>query len=88
MAIWATLYLELWKRYSANITHRWGMTGFSYKAEHPRPEYLARLQSSKRKKLNVVTRVLEPSVPYWQRKFPIYLFSYTVVLLFVSSAFP
>lgn len=27
MSLWATLYLELWKRYSAEIAHRWGLTG-------------------------------------------------------------
>ena len=24
MSIWAAVYLELWKRYSALLTHRWG----------------------------------------------------------------
>lgn len=26
--ILAALFLELWKRYSAEITHRWDLTGF------------------------------------------------------------
>lgn len=36
----ATLFLELWKRYSAEITHRWDLTGFDLHEEHPRPKYL------------------------------------------------
>lgn len=28
MSFWATLFLEMWKRYSAEITHRWDLTGF------------------------------------------------------------
>lgn len=39
----ATLFLELWKRYSAEITHRWDLTGFDLHEEHPRPQYLGKL---------------------------------------------
>lgn len=28
MSFWAALFLEMWKRYSAEITHRWDLTGF------------------------------------------------------------
>ncbi|KAJ8950967.1 hypothetical protein NQ318_006351 [Aromia moschata] len=49
MSFWSTLYLELWKRYSAEITHRWGLTGFDLQAEPPRPEYLLRLANAKKK---------------------------------------
>ena len=40
----AALFLEFWKRYSAEITHRWDLTGFDVKEEHPRPEYLTKLK--------------------------------------------
>ncbi|CAG2169747.1 unnamed protein product, partial [Oppiella nova] len=58
MSLWATFYLEMWKRYSAKITYKWDLSDFDAHEEYPRPEYLARLaanQKSKRK-LNVVTR--------------------------------
>lgn len=87
MSIWATLYLELWKRYSANIVHRWGMTGYNLYAEHPRPAFLAKLKLKKRRtrhKLNLVTRTLEPTVP-WQVKVSTYFLSYTIILLYVSN---
>lgn len=47
----AALFLELWKRYSAEITHRWDLTGFDIHEEHPRPQYLARLSHVKKKQV-------------------------------------
>ncbi|XP_044735821.1 anoctamin-1-like isoform X2 [Chrysoperla carnea] len=86
MSFWAALYLELWKRYSAEITHRWGLTGFDLQAEHPRPQYLARLSKAKKRKLNVVTRVLEPVVPFWKVKFPSIILSFSVAILWIAIA--
>ncbi|XP_050545540.1 anoctamin-1 [Daktulosphaira vitifoliae] len=85
MSIWATLFLELWKRYSATITHRWGLTGFTLEAEHPRPQYLARLSGSKHSKINVVTGNIEPTVPWW-KKIPATVFSFSVLLLLIMIA--
>ncbi|GAB6018638.1 hypothetical protein CHUAL_000318 [Chamberlinius hualienensis] len=52
MSIWGTVFLELWKRYSATITYNWDVTGFDLSEEQPRPEYLAKLsvESQKKKK--------------------------------------
>ncbi|XP_044748113.1 anoctamin-1 isoform X1 [Coccinella septempunctata] len=83
MSFWATLYMELWKRYSAGITHRWGLTGFDLLAEPPRPEYLMRLANVKKRKLNVVTLVEEPAVSYWKVKLPSMIFSFSIVLLWI-----
>lgn len=82
----ATLFLELWKRYSATITHRWGLTGFTLEAEHPRPQYLARLSGSKHSKINVITGNVEPTVPWW-KKIPATLFSISVLMLLVNHFF-
>ena len=41
MSLWAVIYLELWKRYSALLTRRWGVMFYSPEEEQPRPEYLA-----------------------------------------------
>lgn len=79
----ATLFLELWKRYSAEITHRWDLTGFDVHEEHPRPQYLARLAHVRRKKINAVTNTEEPQVPYWRMKLPATILSFSVVLLLV-----
>lgn len=83
MSFWATLYMEMWKRYSAEIAHRWGLTGFDLLAEPPRPEYLMRFSKSKKKKLNVVTRIEEPSVSYWKIKLPSMILSFSVVFCWI-----
>ncbi|CAH1155880.1 unnamed protein product [Phaedon cochleariae] len=86
MSIWGTLYLELWKRYSAEIAHRWGLTGFDLQAEPPRPEYLLKLAKAKKKKLNVVTQLQEPVVPFWRVKLPSVILSFTLALLWTLVA--
>ncbi|KAL1491248.1 hypothetical protein ABEB36_011870 [Hypothenemus hampei] len=87
MSLWATTFLEMWKRYSAEITHKWDLTGFDVQEEHPRPQYLARLAHVKRKSVNVVTNTMEPHVPFWRIKVPMTIFSFSVVLLLVCLAF-
>jgi anoctamin-1 len=86
MSFWAALFLELWKRYSAEITHRWDLTGFDIQEEHPRPQYLARLAHVKRQEINVVTNIEEPHVPFWRLRVPITIFSFSVVMLLVTMA--
>ncbi|XP_076270486.1 anoctamin 1 isoform X2 [Rhynchophorus ferrugineus] len=86
MSFWATTFLEMWKRYSAEITHRWDLTGFDVQEEHPRPQYLARLAHVKKKSVNIVTNTMEPHVPFWKIKVPMTIFSFSVVLLLISLA--
>ncbi|XP_067614286.1 anoctamin-1 isoform X2 [Eurosta solidaginis] len=89
MSFWATLFLELWKRYSAEITHRWDLTGFDAHEEHPRLEYLTRLEHLKniRTRIDYVTNIKEPTVPFWRMKFPATVFSVSVVFLLIFLAF-
>lgn len=86
MSFWAALFLEHWKRYSAEITHRWDLTGFDVHEEHPRPQYLARLKSIKREKKDFITNASEPNVPFWRMKLPATLLSVSVVLLLIFVA--
>ncbi|XP_018398327.1 PREDICTED: anoctamin-1-like [Cyphomyrmex costatus] len=86
MSLWATLFLELWKKYSAEITHRWDLTGLDAQEEYPRPQYLARLAHIKKKSVNIVTSVEEPQVPYWKMRFPAMILSFSVVLLLIVVA--
>uniref|UniRef100_T1GXT1 Anoctamin n=1 Tax=Megaselia scalaris TaxID=36166 RepID=T1GXT1_MEGSC len=87
MSFWATLFLELWKRYSAEITHRWDLTGFDVHEEHPRPQYLARLAHVRKTRIDYVTNTKEPRAPFWRMKLPGTVFSFSVVLLLVALAF-
>ncbi|XP_055925697.1 anoctamin-5-like isoform X1 [Argiope bruennichi] len=86
MSLWGAVFLEMWKRYSADITHRWDLTGFDTSEEHPRPEYLARLANERRKKLNFITRMYEPYVPFWRKRLPYSVMSTSIVLLLVMVA--
>lgn len=83
----AALFLELWKRYSAKITHRWDLTGFDIHEEHPRPQYLARLAHVKKIRIDYITNTKEPDPPFWRMKLPAAVFSFSIVLLLVALAF-
>ncbi|CAK9797502.1 Ano1 [Anthophora plagiata] len=85
MSLWATLFLELWKRYSAEITHKWDLTGLDAQEEHPRPQYLARLAHIKKKSLNIVTNTEEPRVPFWKMRVPVKILSFSVIILLVAT---
>lgn len=97
MAIWAVAYLEFWKRYSAGLVHRWGLTGFTHHVEHPRPQYLSKISRSKRLASRTKMRhheqgdhenkprtTLDPDVPFWSIKFLPNFTSYSIMVLFVS----
>lgn len=58
----AAMFLEFWKRYSSEITHRWDVVNFTPEEEHPRPEYLEQLKNVEEKTINFVTRTAEPKV--------------------------
>lgn len=78
------MFLELWKRNSAEITHRWDLTEFDKLEEYPRPEYLARLKHVTKKTVNLITNDAEPKVPFWTMRLPMTIFSFSVVILLVS----
>lgn len=42
-SIWATLFLEFWKRRQATLAHKWHTTEFEEEEEQLRPQYLASL---------------------------------------------
>ncbi|XP_055909970.1 anoctamin-5 isoform X2 [Eupeodes corollae] len=84
MSVWAVIYLELWKRYSARLIHKWGLVGFSQEIEHPRPQYLSKIRRARLKKLKIINNVFEPDVPFWRIKFLSDLTSYSIMLLFIS----
>ncbi|EDW81887.2 uncharacterized protein Dwil_GK25421 [Drosophila willistoni] len=89
MAIWAVVYLEFWKRYSAGLVHRWGLTGFNHNVEHPRPQYLAKISRSKKiaQKASAqggLPNALDPDVPFWSIKFLPNFTSYSIMVLFIS----
>lgn len=72
MSVWSTVYLELWKRYSANMTHHWGLTGYDLYSEIPRSEYLA---EEKRR----------GEISYWRHRLPWLVLSFSMAFCIVSD---
>ena len=86
MSLWSVIFTEMWRRYSAEITHRWDVFGYDPEEEHPRPEFLSRLKNVKERKINFVTKCSEPKPPFWKMKLPGILISWTSVLMFIILA--
>jgi len=86
MSLWAVFFLEFWKRYSAEITHRWDVFGYDPEEEHPRPEYLVKLKNVETKTVNFITQTSEPKPPFWKMKLPGILISWTSVHLLILLA--
>jgi anoctamin-1 len=86
MSVWATVYLEMWKRYAARITYRWDLSNFDKFEEYPRPEYLSKLSRGEKKRLNLITKMYEPYVPFWRKQLPHTLLSGSVVCFLVFVA--
>uniref|UniRef100_A0A8C0BU86 Anoctamin n=1 Tax=Buteo japonicus TaxID=224669 RepID=A0A8C0BU86_9AVES len=55
MALWATMFLEQWKRLQMRLSYFWDLTGLEEEEEHPRPEYETKLLQKKLKNENVRT---------------------------------
>ena len=59
-SIWATLFLEFWKRRQASLSQRWHTDEFEEEEELLRPEYAATVTTLKK---NAITGKMEPYVP-------------------------
>ncbi|VDK32493.1 unnamed protein product [Taenia asiatica] len=82
MAIWATLFMENWKRYQNVLGHRWNVQYLETVDEPPRPEFLALLKKRGYKPtVNLITGREEPSIPFWSRKLPCTVLSFSSVIL-------
>lgn len=83
--------MNLWKRDSAEMIHRWGLSDLRPENIYPRPEYLARLRElekkgkfiTKKKKCKVTDRE-ELAVPN-VIKLPMVVLSFTVALFWVRN---
>ena len=64
MSIWATLFLEYWKRTQVRLSYEWGVYNLLNEYEPPRPQFLF---SVRQKRPNPVTDKLEPYIPTMTR---------------------
>ncbi|NXK04992.1 ANO2 protein, partial [Herpetotheres cachinnans] len=55
MALWATMFLEQWKRLQMRLSYFWDLTGLEEEEEHARPEYETKLLQKKLKNKNITT---------------------------------
>ncbi|KAM3719508.1 Anoctamin-4 [Dirofilaria immitis] len=67
MSIFATLFLEGWKRYHAEVAWKWGLLDFEVDEETVRPEYQLRVEKAKTMRINPVTQQLEPYLTFTYR---------------------
>ena len=88
MSLWSVIFLDSWKRYSAEICHRWDVDEFDPEEEPPRPAYLLQLKDVDRRhwRVNFVTQENEPRPPFWEMKLPRVVLSWTTVTLMVVVA--
>lgn len=78
--IWATVILEVWKRYSATLSYRWGSLLMKRQFEEPRPGFHGVLGT------NPVTGKNEPTYSSLKRQLRMYLISVPFVCLSLYSA--
>ncbi|XP_028670428.2 anoctamin-10-like [Erpetoichthys calabaricus] len=78
--VWSTVFLEVWKRYSATLAYKWGTISRQQEFEEPRPAFHGVLGR------NPVTGRTEPVYSNVQRSLKIYLVSmpFVVFSLYVS----
>ncbi|XP_045681469.1 anoctamin-5 isoform X2 [Phyllostomus hastatus] len=82
MGIWVTLFLEFWKQRQARLEYEWDLVDFEEEQQQLqlRPEFEA---MCKHKKMNPVTKELEPYMPLYSR-IPWYFLSGATVTLWMS----
>lgn len=91
MSIVATLFLEGWKRYHAEIAWKWGLLDFEVDEETVRPEYQIKVKAMKNTRFNPITQKIEPFMPMKLRLFRFVgsgatvLFFLLLVLAFVTG---
>nr|XP_055066503.1 anoctamin-10 isoform X1 [Misgurnus anguillicaudatus]XP_055066504.1 anoctamin-10 isoform X1 [Misgurnus anguillicaudatus] len=79
--VWSTVFLEVWKRYSATLAYKWGTLSRRKAFEEPRPGFHGELG------FNPVTGREEPVYPSSRRQLRIYLVSLPFVLLCLYLSF-
>lgn len=78
--VWATVFLEAWKRHCSTLAYKWG-TIRTEKFEEARAAYHGELSTNK------VTGRLEPKYPKWKRMVKFYCVSLPVVIFCLQLAF-
>uniref|UniRef100_A0A8C3U852 Anoctamin n=1 Tax=Catharus ustulatus TaxID=91951 RepID=A0A8C3U852_CATUS len=99
MALWATMFLEQWKRLQMRLSYFWDLTGLEEEEvsllflEHPRPEYETKLLQKKLKNKNTTTEnsnEVRCGLLFsfmWDLRFLIHVFICLQIMLTFSAVF-
>ncbi|GFR14088.1 anoctamin-4 [Trichonephila clavata] len=73
MSLWATMFMEFWKRKQATLAWEWNLADLDYGmriffTEQIRPEYESTVKNYR---LNPVTMAIEPFLPFWSKVYRI-----------------
>ncbi|EOB06389.1 Transmembrane protein 16B, partial [Anas platyrhynchos] len=90
MALWATMFLEQWKRLQMRLSYFWDLTGLEEEEEHPRPEYETKLLQKKMKNKNTTTEDPnedEKDKLTWNDRIPGYAANCGLILFMIMLTF-
>ncbi|NXD11340.1 ANO2 protein, partial [Nothocercus nigrocapillus] len=92
MALWATMFLEQWKRLQMRLSYFWDLTGLEEEevsCEHPRPEYETKLLQKKLKTKNTTENASEDEKEKltWRDRMPGYLANFSMILFMIMLTF-
>ncbi|VDP85375.1 unnamed protein product [Echinostoma caproni] len=73
----------MWKRKQVSLAFRWNVYALEPVDQPARPEFLALLLKGYESKVNPVSGNIEPLVPFWRKRVPRFIVSYTTVLFAV-----
>ncbi|KAE8613898.1 hypothetical protein XENTR_v10007907 [Xenopus tropicalis] len=87
MALWATLFLEYWKRLQMRLSYFWDLTGLEEEEEHPRPEYETKLLLMKEKSKGNGKNGNKKEKLTWRDRIPAYLVNFSAILFMIALTF-
>nr|XP_033809368.1 anoctamin-2 [Geotrypetes seraphini] len=92
MALWATIFLEHWKRLQMRLSYYWDLTGLEEEEEHPRPEYETKLLQKKLLKEKTITNPNdliknEKMKLTWRDRIPAYIVNFVTILFLITLSF-
>ncbi|XP_072509807.1 anoctamin-2 isoform X2 [Notamacropus eugenii] len=96
MALWATMFLENWKRLQMRLGYFWDLTGIEEEEEHCRPEYETRVRKKILKQHQTHVQKMETEKNEsededdrlnWKDRLPGYLMNFASILFMIALTF-
>ncbi|XP_043823751.1 anoctamin-2 [Dromiciops gliroides] len=98
MALWATMFLENWKRLQMRLGYFWDLTGIEEEEEHSRPEYETKVREKMLKENKSLVQKMETDKTEsddeddddkltWKDRFPGYLMNFASIMFMIALTF-